>query len=335
MSLSKRELLAGVLQHSGAGRVLARAPLWSGLLVLNYHRIGEPGETCFDPGLFSASEAQFADQVRFLTRNFDVIGVSDLPRVLAGERGRFAMITFDDGYLDNYEAAFPILRAYGATAMFFLATGFLDEGGVAWWDEISWMVRCSTRRELVVDRRIEAPLDLEPHAKPATIDVLLRKYKSQPARRADAFLNDVADACGTGRCPASAAAGLWMTWDHVREMYAHGMQFGGHTVSHPVLSRVSADEELFEVVECKLRIEAELGRPVTAFSYPVGQPDSYDVRTKSCLNDAGYEYAFSYHGGFNRPPLEDPFDLARVAIESHTSPRMFRSIACLPQVFAR
>jgi hypothetical protein len=54
----------------------------------------------------------------------------------------------------------------------------------------------------------------------------------------------------------------------------------------------------------------------------------------SSLNDAGYEYAFSYHGGFNRLPVEDPLDLARVAVESHTSPRMFRSIACLPQLFA-
>jgi peptidoglycan/xylan/chitin deacetylase (PgdA/CDA1 family) len=335
MRLNKREILAGVLQRSGANRVLTRVAAWQGLLVLNYHRIGDPGETCFDPGLFSASEEQFADQVRFLTRNFDVVGVSDLPRVLGGERGRFAMITFDDGYLDNYEAAFPILRAYGARAVFFLATGFLDEGKAAWWDEISWMVRCSTRRELAPSQSFDRPLSLAPDAKASALDLLLRKYKSLPGRRTESFLNHLADACGTGRCPPSATANLWMNWDHVREMHAHGMQFGGHTVSHPVLARISADEELFEVVECKRRIETELRRPVTAFSYPVGQPDSYDVRTKSCLNDAGYEYAFGYHGGFNRPPVEDPFDLARVAVESHTSAKMFRSIACLPQLFAR
>lgn len=335
MPLHKREILAGVLQHSGAGRLLARTPAWRGLLVLNYHRIGVPGETCFDPGLFSASEEQFADQVRFLIRNFDVVRVGDLPRVLAGEQGRFAMITFDDGYLDNYEVAFPILRAYGATALFFLATGFLDEGGIAWWDEINWMVRCSTRRQLVLERWFEAPLNLEQNARTATIGRLLSRYKSLPGQQTRRFLDDLAGACGAGRCPPSAATNLWMTWDHVREMHAHGMQFGGHTVSHPVLSRVSADEELFEVVECKLRIEAELGGPVTAFSYPVGQPDSYDVRTKSCLDDAGYEYAFSYHGGYNRAPVEDPFELARVAVESHTSTRMFRSIVSLPQLFAR
>jgi hypothetical protein len=79
MSIGKRNLLANLLQGTGANLVLARAPVWHGLTVLNYHRIGEPGGSPFDPGLFSATAEQFAAQVRFLTRNFDVIGVRDLP----------------------------------------------------------------------------------------------------------------------------------------------------------------------------------------------------------------------------------------------------------------
>lgn len=335
MPLAKRDILAGLLHRSGAHHVLAGAPVWNGLLVFNYHRIGEARDTVFDPGLFSASEEEFAGQVRFLSRHFDVVGIRDLPQALAARRGRFAMITFDDGYLDNYEAAFPILRAYGAPAVFFLATGFLDQGGVAWWDELSWMVQCSTRRELAVGPWLTERLSLQADAKPAALARLLSTYKALPSRRTDLFLNAVADACGTGRCPARAAAGLWMTWDNVREMHAHGMQFGGHTVSHPVLARVSSDEQLFEVIECKRRIEAEIGRPVTAFSYPVGQPDSFDDRTRESLRDAGYEFAFSYYGGLNALPGRDHFDLKRAAVESHVSRPLFRSMACWPQLFAR
>ena len=334
MALSKRELLAGVLQGTGTNGLLARAAAWRGLLVLNYHRIGEPRGTCFDPGLFSASEEQFADQVQYLTRHFDVVGVRDLPHVLRSTRGRFVMITFDDGYADNYEAAFPILRAYGATAVWFLATGFLDEGGVAWWDEISWMVQCSTRRSLTGEKWVEGTLSLEQDQREATLGRLLKTFKSLPGRKTGAFLDFVATACGTGRCPRSAAADLWMTWDQVREMHAAGMQFGGHTVSHPVLSRLGEDEQLYEVTECKRRIEHELGRPVTAFSYPVGQRDSFDDRTRSLLQAAGYEFAFSYYGGWNRPEDAEPLDLRRAAVESHVTPRLFRSMLSLPQVFA-
>jgi peptidoglycan/xylan/chitin deacetylase (PgdA/CDA1 family) len=125
-----------------------------------------------------------------------------------------------------------------------------------------------------------------------------------------------------------------MDWSHVREMHANGMEFGGHTVTHPVLANQSRAEQEHEVRECRLRIEAELGRPIRAFSYPVGQRDSFNATTQACLREAGYEWAFSYYGGFNRPGEANRFDLRRVAIESDTSPAMFRGLACLPHVFA-
>ena len=331
MPIGKRTLLANVLQSSGANLVLARAPLWNGLTVLNYHRIGEPGNSPFDPGLFSATPAQFAAQVRFLTQNFDVIGASDLAD-WQNRRGRFVMITFDDGYLDNYEAAYPILRAFGATGVFFLTSGFLDEGRIAWWDEISWMVRSSHLKQLSSNPWTISELTLPDADRQPVLDRLLRTYKSLPGRKTGEFLEFLADALGTGRHPGDRS--VWMDWPQVREMHAHGMQFGGHTVTHPVLSNLSRAEQEYEVRECRERIKAELGRPIPTFSYPVGQQDSFNATTQSCLREAGYEWAFSYYGGFNRRGQVNPFDVRRVAIESHTSWAMFRSVACLPHLFA-
>lgn len=331
MPIGKRTLLANVLQSSGANLVLARAPLWNGLTVLNYHRIGEPGDSPYDPGLFSATPAQFAAQVRFLTQNFDVIGASDLAD-WQNRRGRFVMITFDDGYLDNYEAAYPILRAFGATGVFFLTSGFLDEGRIAWWDEISWMVRSSRLKQLSSNPWTISELTLPDADRQPVLDRLLRTYKSLPGRKTGEFLEFLADALGTGRHPGDRS--VWMDWPQVREMHAHGMQFGGHTVTHPVLSNLSRAEQEYEVRECRERIKAELGRPIPTFSYPVGQQDSFNATTQSCLREAGYEWAFSYYGGFNRRGQVNPFDVRRVAIESHTSWAMFRSVACLPHLFA-
>jgi peptidoglycan/xylan/chitin deacetylase (PgdA/CDA1 family) len=331
MPIGKRELLANVLQGTGANFVLARTRVWHGLTVLNYHRIGEPGESVFDPGLFSATAEQFAAQVRFLTRNFDVIGI----RELSGweqRRGRFVMITFDDGYLDNYESAYPILRADGAPGVFFLTSGFLDDDRVAWWDEISWMLRTSRRDRIAANPWTIGELRLSATDLQRTLDRLLRIYKSLPGRRTSEFLTFLADGLGTGRCPAGQ--GQWMTWSLVREMQMHGMEFGGHKCTHPVLANLTRGEQEQEVRECRTRIETELGRPISAFSYPVGQRDSFNATTQACLREVGYRWAFSYYGGFNRGSSVNPFDLRRVAIESHTSAAMFCSVACLPHVFA-
>lgn len=330
-SMGKRELLANVLQRSGANLVLARTPVWHGLTVLNYHRIGEPGDSAFDPGLFSATPEQFAAQVRFLTQNFDVIGARDLAD-WQQRHGRFVLITFDDGYLDNYEVAYPILRAYGAPAVFFLTSGFLDNRHAAWWDEIAWMVRTTRRETLAANRWTITELPLPARDRQVALDRLLRIYKSLPGRRTLEFLEFLADALDTGRCPPPP--GVWMEWSHVREMAANALDFGGHTVTHPVLANLSRSEQEHEVRQCRVRIEAELGRPIRAFSYPVGQRESFNATTQSCLREAGYEWAFSYYGGFNRPDEANPYDLRRVAIESHTSRAMFRSLACVPQVFA-
>lgn len=330
MPIGKRELLANVLQRTGTNLVLSRLPLWHGLTVLNYHRIGDAGKSTFDPGLFSATPEQFAAQVRYLTQNFDVIGIRDLAGWKA-RRGRYVMITFDDGYLDNYEAAYPILRAYGAPGVFFLTSGFLDRLHTAWWDEIAWMVATSRQTRLAANPWTIGEFQLPEGDRRPVLDRLLRIYKSLPGRRAQEFLSFLAEALETGRAPESS--GVWMDWSHVREMHSQGMEFGGHTVTHPVLANLSRGEQEHEVRECRSRIEAELGRPISAFSYPVGQRDSFNATTQACLREAGYTWAFSYYGGFSRSAA-NPLDLRRVAVESDTSAAMFQGMACLPQVFA-
>ncbi|OYW11516.1 MAG: polysaccharide deacetylase, partial [Planctomycetales bacterium 12-60-4] len=99
---------------------------WRGLLVLNYHRIGDGRHSPLDRNLWSATTEEFEQQVRAISRNFDVVGIDDLDSLVRHPRGRYVLITFDDGYLDNYTEAFPILKSYNAKGVFFVTTGFLD-----------------------------------------------------------------------------------------------------------------------------------------------------------------------------------------------------------------
>lgn len=332
--MNNRNLLASVLDRSGLQRLSGRAGRSASVVVFNYHRIGAAEGAPFHRELFSATERQFAEQVRDLTLHSDVIGPADLDDVLTRCRGRFSIITFDGGYRDNYEAAFPVLQAYGATATFFITTGFIDERPLAWWDEIAWMVGNCRRRQLTVVPWLTTPVEVDDRQPHQAVAKLRAVYKSLPGDQGEAFLTALADACGAGRCPREKAEHLWMTWEMIREMRAAGMTIGGHTVTHPVLANLSAKEQRREITTCKRRLERELHRPVTTFSYPVGRPDAFTEETKQAVADAGFDTAFSDYGGSLRPGCVDRFDLPRVAVERHTTPELFRCTLTLPSLFA-
>ncbi|MCA9017686.1 MAG: polysaccharide deacetylase family protein, partial [Planctomycetaceae bacterium] len=126
---------------------------------------------------------------------------------------------------------------------------------------------------------------------------------------------------------------VWMTWDMVREMHEAGMDFGGHTVNHPILANHPIEQQRFEIEHCKQRIEAEIEDSISAFSYPVGGKDCFDQRTRDCLAQAGYRWGFSYYGGFSPLGTHDNWDIPRIAVESEEPAALFRSSVSIPQVF--
>nr|MCH9792378.1 polysaccharide deacetylase family protein [Planctomycetota bacterium] len=304
-----------------------------GLIVLNYHRVGDCTGSLFDHDLWSASAENFEEQVRFLSLNFDLIRIRDLDDLWNQRRGRYVLITFDDGYRDNYEWAFPILNAYNSPATFFLTTGFLDERKVAWWDEISWMVRSATSTSLPENSWTTTALSLEPADHNQTIKTLLKVFKKLSGGKTGDYLNFLAEKTGSGRCPQEIADQVWMTWDMVREMHEVGMDFGGHTVNHPILANHPEEKQRFELEHCKQRIESEIGQTISAFSYPVGGKDCFDQRTRDCLKQADYRWGFSYYGGFSSLGEHDQWDIPRIAVESEEPATLFRASVSLPHVF--
>ncbi len=335
---SRRECVARTLDGSGLASLLRHCNRWQGLLILNYHRIGEPAQSPFDRALFSATPEQFEAQVAWLTHHFDVIGADDLENVLSQRRGRFVMLTFDDGYRDNYETAFPILRRHGITATFFLATGFLDQPRLPWWDEIAWMVRRTRRWSVDLSAWGTDAVAVDDPDRTECIHRLLTTYKRLSGDRSEAFLDFLADVLETGRAPQHRAEKLWMTWNMVREMHAAGMHFGGHTVNHPVLANLNEPSQAAEIRGAKTRIEHELGTTIELFSYPVGKPETFTETTRRLLEQHGYRWAFSYHGGyvsFRAGSRDwDRWALPRVAVETDLSRAQFRSLLSVPQLFA-
>lgn len=310
-------------------RAVGSAWRWHGVLGLNYHRIGDGRASRFDRGLWSATVDGFDRQLGWLKARFDVIAPRDIPDALRVRRGRHALVTFDDGYEDNFSAAFPVLRRHGLPASFFVATGFVDRPRLPWWDEIAWMVRSSPRAGVEVPGFL-APVAYDEPDRERAIRALLRTYYHLPASRGAAFLEAAGVATGSGRFPDGDGGRVWMTWDELREMKAGGMTIGGHTVHHPILSRMPRDDQWREISGCARRLEAELGEPMRAFAYPGGLRDAFDADTRACLREAGVQAAFSYYGGFRPPSAWDDLDIPRIAVEQHMTFAEFRAEVLAP-----
>jgi peptidoglycan/xylan/chitin deacetylase (PgdA/CDA1 family) len=330
----KKAVASHLLDRSGLRFLLGRAIRWSGMLVLNYHRVGNGNESPFDRGLWSADAEAFTDQIRFCKSQLDVITPDDISRVVTHGRGRYALITFDDGYRDNYEIAFPILKAEGVPATFFIATRFVDVPRVPWWDEIAWMVRTSRQDRVGLSGWVPAPVSFDEPDREGAVRTLLRVYKAMPTESTDRYLDALAEATRSGRCGADIGVGFWMDWGMLREMRAAGMTVAGHTVTHPILARAPRERQRDEILGCGIRLAEEMGEPMRYFSYPVGKPNSFNSVTQDCLREAGVRYAFSYYGGFRRFGDWNNYDVRRVPVETYLTAEWFRSIVTLPQVFA-
>jgi peptidoglycan/xylan/chitin deacetylase (PgdA/CDA1 family) len=301
-------------------------------MVFTYHRVGAM-DPAYDSGIWDASPAQFEEQVSFLEREFDVIDLDDLETAVGAGRGRYVLLTFDDGYRDNVVEALPILVRHGVRATFFVTTGFLDRREIAWWDEVAWMVHASPRRALELDGWLDGPLQLDPAHRAITTRTLIERYKSLPRESAAVFLDALADASGSGR-HGGDGRDPWMTWDDVRALRAAGMHIGGHTVTHPILARLAPDEQEAEIAGCKDRIETELGQPMRAFSYPDGGPDCFDQHTRRCLAEHGVDFAFSFYGGYRRFEAWDAYDIRRRCLGPTVSVQRIALMLTLPQIFA-
>lgn len=309
---SRQQQAAGLLRAARVPGLLRKMPLWHGVLTLCYHRIGDAAASPLDPQLFSATAEAFDEQLEALVRHCDLVLPDEVPDALRTPRGRFVLLTFDDGYRDNVEVALPLLRRHRARAAFYLATGFLDRPRLSWWDEAAWLTRH--------DRRA-----LEPAL--ATI-----KAGTAP----DVELDRLASATGQVRPSTAEADGVWMTWDMARSLRDAGMAVGGHTVNHPVLAHLDVDQQRAEIDGCAARLRDELGVPMRSFCYPVGLPDSYDARTRGLLAEAGCETAFSFHGGHARAGRRlDLLDLPRAAVGPWSTADTLLAATLVPSRFAR
>ena len=328
--MSVKERAAGLLSHAGLLRMLEQLPTQPGILVFNHHRIGDRDSCQYDRQLFSASAEQFDYQLSYIKRHFPVLLPHELGEMISQKRSlkrMHAMITFDDGYLDNYTIAYKILRQHDLTATFYLVSNYVGTGYLPWWDLIAYLIRQSPEQSLDLSYCKERPLLLEPDRE-AAIQTVVAAYKSNLNQDAATFLRELQDQSGVA---APTAARRFLDWNEAREMVAGGMEIGAHTQTHPIMSRLSSEDQRRELTQSKVTLEEQLGAKVESLAYPNGSPKDFTPDTLRHVEEAGYTTAFSFYGGINRQYWSEPYNLLRVSPDARS--RSFRLDAILGSRF--
>lgn len=321
------------MERSRLDSLLLRVPCWRGAIVLTYHRIGDGSRSDLYPGVWSATADALDQQLQLINRHFDVIDPRRLTPDRLATRGRGVIVTFDDGYRDLYEVARPVLEANGVRAVIFLCSGFIDGAATAWWDEIAWMLRRSVSGELAPGPWSAAPLALRGDALAGAIDVVTGAYWGLEDVAGPEFLEQLGGATGAGRRPP--ARDDWITWDMARALRSSGHIIGAHTVTHPLLSRLSPARQREEIAHSQDRIEAEIGERPALFAYPVGTRDAVDQNARQSTEDTGIELAFSNYRGHVTAGNFAASDVRRIPAEILRTRSILSATLALPQVFAR
>jgi peptidoglycan/xylan/chitin deacetylase (PgdA/CDA1 family) len=313
----KRELLARGLHWSGASFLLAHLPARDALLVLNYHRIGTAADDLFDPGVFSATADELDHQIGYLKRHLSLVTLDEALAFLEGtdkektHRCR-VLITFDDGYLDNYDVAFPILRSHGAQGVFFLATSMVGSCEIPWWDRIAYLVKTACNRQFTLRFPADLAVDLDRGGLDANLIAILKLYKLPENTDPQRFLHELAQASQGEEPPGTLRR--FLNWEEAGAMIRGGMAIGSHTHSHHLLSQLEPERQLEELVHSRAVLKDKLAITAESIAYPVGARSSFTGVTQQMARNAGYRAAFSFYGGVNFKSENNPFNILRVGI---------------------
>ena len=294
-----------------AGDLLARRAAANGrLCIINYHRILEAA----DPLLESDPDvATFRWQMQVLADCFNVLSLPAAMAALAAGTlpPRAVCITFDDGYRSTHDLALPVLQQFGLPATVFVATGFVSEGSNMWNDRILEAVRNLRAPHLDLSAFGLGSFDIDSvAARVAAIPRLTEqaKYLAPAARQALIEHLDALADIGTHA--------LMVTDDMIRALAAHNIEIGAHTISHPILTKLSDDAAMYEMAESKRELETILGREVRYFAYPNGKEGmDFDHRHVAMAREAGFAAAFttaigaaSRHDDLYALPRSRPWD---------------------------
>jgi peptidoglycan/xylan/chitin deacetylase (PgdA/CDA1 family) len=294
------------------------------VMILLYHRVlSEPDlkQHFVQPGMYVLNDI-FEKQIRFLIERFQIISFQDFLSFRESKTldrsQRYCVITFDDGWLDNYLYAYPILKKYKIPATIFLTTAFIGTRHWFWPDKLGYLLRhyalvgaLEEQNEYIRDISSRYSWLAKFTEKPCIeqIDSNIEMCKTLPDEEIDKCIETIREGLGL----QSPDERILLNWEEIQDMSQHGISFGSHSCTHRILTKLPSGE-IRKEIETSLHILREKTiNHIPVFCYPNGDCNGEIIQL---VKTAGYEAAVGNRFGYEDDSPQDLWKLRRIGIHN-------------------
>ena len=301
------------------------------VVILAYHRVlpeTELRRRRVQPGMYVLDHV-FEQHMQFLQEHFLILSFDELlerwKKKIWERQQRYCVITFDDGWLDNYLYAYPVLTKYRLPATVFLATDFIGTHEWFWPEKMSYLLEqfldptlasrkkaeCYFLLEQFLDRRkgTAYAFTAYPSGEGHILDEIIEQCKKLPSEAIHKLIEEIA-AILEIQVPTER---LLLDWSEVAQMSKDRISFGSHSCTHRILTNLSRSEIEMELKASKRELVARQVNDVPVFCYPNG---NCNEEIKNLVRDSGYQAAVGVHSGVEGELPKNMFELRRIGIHN-------------------
>lgn len=331
LKMMLREFWARLLYHTGLHVLLSRL-MPQRLTILTSHCVAHESNAFLPPDM-KIEASRLRHLLSWFGKHYDWVTVGDgWERLQAGQGRSMLVLSMDDGYHDNLEALLPILKEQEATATVYLESRPLEGRSLNWTHKFFWLLNRIDHGELVA-RYVELSKDESAAQRLQTVlgeggrlTYTLKKVLKYEADQADVDTTLTAIFEEHGGDEAALCQELYLSWEDARALNESGVELGGHTIHHYVLSGLDAEGQLREIDGGRQALEEQLG-PMKSFAYPFGRMWDWNKDSQAAVRSAGFATATTTHAGTNTKHSE-PTRLSRWMIEDDTPMHLLACEAC-------
>ena len=264
------------------------------IVILRYHSVQK------NPDLYDSvigcsithSLDEFEQQMAIIANNFKPVSIGDVYCFLIKKKTipkKAVVVTFDDGFYDNYEYAVPVLNRFGIPATFYISVGCIQKSSIPWFSKLRY---CFFHTETP---QWKDPIEHHSHklnGKNSRLNAFIKACRQCTVlvgQQQSEYIENIEEQLEIGHYPYR---NLMMSWEHIGQLLKMGHTIGSHTMSHPNLAYIDQESLMFELKESKRILEDNLNEPILDFSYPnPALIPNYNELTYSAVQDSGYRSA--------------------------------------------
>jgi len=289
------------------------------VIILAYHRILPEKEVqryFVQPGIY-VQEDVFDTQMKFLKEYFSIISFAELldlwnNKAISKDQ-RYCVITFDDGWLDNYLYAYPILQKYNIPATIFLPTAFIGTNYWFWPEKLGYLLKhyfvVSGSRSIELIPLFSKEKKRGIRSIDDIIESIIEKYKESM----DKEIEEIIEKLSKGLNIKIPSERILLNWKEIEEMSKHRISFGSHSCNHKILTKLSANEIEKELKDSMCTLQGKKINYIPVFCYPNG---NYNQGIIKQVKATGYRSAVSILYGYEEGSPQDLFSLKRISIHN-------------------